>query len=314
MSEHDVGIFARADPRSVTGHEARRHQYLPVWHEEELRCFTYDPHDVHPDGRPVGRTGFIHLVRGVKPERERAPDRWDLVDGVLVDHHFVGRARIEHPSLHHDRPVDLSQVRAVGRTEDEGGLTAVVIAEQEVPDGRRSHLGSGPKTGPVRMADTHLAGEGDGVGRIGLHPQSFERGVGAPGTRPGRKCESGSQADQNTEEDERPPTSTRICSCPECRRSYPTWRRHSANGTRGVPARKGGYLTLAGSGGTTVTAATDRCGAATVGYQGAYSRNGARCPLTDEGAEKHRERSSYPGSFSPSSARVTTVTSSLPSP
>ena len=72
------------------------------------------------------------------------------------------------------------------------------------------------------MADPHLAGEGDGVGRIGLHPQSFERGVGPPGTRPGRKCETGRQADQNAEEDERPPTSTHICSRPECRRSYTT--------------------------------------------------------------------------------------------
>ncbi len=145
MSEHDVGIFARADPRSVASHEARGDQHLPVWHEEELGCFAYDPHDVHRDGRPVRRAGFIHLVGGVKPERERAPDRWDLVDGVLVDHHFVGRARIEHPPLHHDRSVDLSQVAAVGRTEDEGGLSAVVIAEQEVPDGHRSHLGLGPR-------------------------------------------------------------------------------------------------------------------------------------------------------------------------
>ena len=99
------------------------------------------------------------------------------------------------------------------------------------------------------------------------------RGVGAPGTRPGGECETGGQPDQNAEEDERPPTSTRICSRPECRRSYTAMGHHGAHGTCYASARKGGYLTywvvlvrLFGK------QQRLRCAAATEGYLGATSK------------------------------------------
>ena len=124
--------------------------------------------------------------------------------------------RVEHPALHDDRLFDLAEVRAVFRAEYDCPGLAVVAAKEEIPHRKCSDFRPISQSRPVRMSHSHLAREDDRIGRIRLLAQPFEGGVRAPCAGPRRKSEACSQADQDTQEDKRPPAATNISPRPEC--------------------------------------------------------------------------------------------------
>jgi hypothetical protein len=71
-----------------------------------------------------------------------------------------------------------------------------------------------------------LAREGNGIGRVRLHPQALQRGVGPSGARPSREGEAGCEPDQHSEKNERPPASAHVSSRPERCGPRSTFRRH----------------------------------------------------------------------------------------
>src|SRR5580698_7736066 len=148
------------------------------------------------DGWSQRCTGEVFLFRTVKPEAERRSQR-NQTGRLSVDHYYVGRTRIQHPSLHDDGLVNLAQIRVVSRAEDELGL-AVVRSEQEVPHRDRLHFRARTQATPVRILNAHLAWESDRVGRVGLNAKSLKRRIRAARTGPRRKSESNRETDKDS--------------------------------------------------------------------------------------------------------------------